>query len=478
MGARPDCPEFIAATLPSPLQWEGRTIWREDLKQYQFSNGQAWLTMTHQDPTTGALVGVSRVALLPALRSEALVKLTAGGPSFGKSSGLSASDQTISVKAEMEAPFHAVRLVAQNRSNAGQTARSALVGVSETNATDTSNNVAHVVIGGTAYTALAGATDQNGHRSVTWSGAASVTQVASSNAPILSLSDWVPLKSVARADGGSRPLLMWKQWQNGSTGGNWAFNGINAATRTASAANRGRTVVIANTFNDGVSTPARAYSLATTLMDTFPVVRFDRPVLSVWTVGDSITSCSGLVTDNLSSWGARACADVSTDALPVVHANFGVPGYSTSDFWANAKAHLVAGVPPPSVLVLNAASVNDYGATPDVRKRETIRAAFMDALSICRDYGIPFLVIMPMLANENFAGATEDNQRKALNIDMASTAAAFGVGVLNFSGLLDGATPEKWAAAYKFDNMHPNEAGIEAVMTPTLEQALRQILSQ
>ncbi len=49
----------------------------------------------YQDPTTGALVGVSRVALLPALRSEALVKLTAGGPSFGKSSGLSASVQPL-----------------------------------------------------------------------------------------------------------------------------------------------------------------------------------------------------------------------------------------------------------------------------------------------------------------------------------------------------------------------------------------------
>lgn len=64
MGARPDCPEFIAATLPPPLQWEGVTIWRADLKQYQFSNGQAWLTTTHQDPTTGALVGAGGVEIV------------------------------------------------------------------------------------------------------------------------------------------------------------------------------------------------------------------------------------------------------------------------------------------------------------------------------------------------------------------------------------------------------------------------------
>lgn len=57
MGARPDCPEFTAATLPPPLQWEGRSIWRADLKVYQYSNGVDWLTNTYQDPTTGALVG-------------------------------------------------------------------------------------------------------------------------------------------------------------------------------------------------------------------------------------------------------------------------------------------------------------------------------------------------------------------------------------------------------------------------------------
>jgi lysophospholipase L1-like esterase len=430
----------------------------------------------YQDPTTGALVGVSRVALLPTLRSEAFVKLAAGSPSFGKSTGLSASDQTVSVKVEVEAPFHAVRLVAQNRSNVEQTARTALIGVSETNATDSSNSMAHVVIGGSAYTGIAGATSQNGHRNVTWTGAANVTQAASSTAPVLALSDWIPLKSVPRADGGRRPLLMWKYWQQGSTGGNWAFGTVNAATRTATSANRGRTIVVANTFNDGVGTPARTYSLSTTVTDTFPIVRFDVPVLSVWTVGDSITGCNGLVTDTVSGWGWRACADLSTPTLPVVHSAFGVSSVTASDFWANAKAHLAAGVPPPSVLVLNPAGINEFGTTPDVRKMETIRATLVDGISVCRQYQIPYLVLMPMLPSENFPGAAEDNLRKQVNAEVAATAASFGVQVLDFSALGNGASPELWVPAYKFDAVHPNEAGIEAVMTPTLEQALRQIL--
>lgn len=54
---RPDAPEFIASTLPPPQQWEGKRIWRPDLRQYQFSNGLNWLAQPYQDPATGALVG-------------------------------------------------------------------------------------------------------------------------------------------------------------------------------------------------------------------------------------------------------------------------------------------------------------------------------------------------------------------------------------------------------------------------------------
>lgn len=35
-------PEFIAATLPHPMQWSRQTIWRPDLKCFQFSDGVSW----------------------------------------------------------------------------------------------------------------------------------------------------------------------------------------------------------------------------------------------------------------------------------------------------------------------------------------------------------------------------------------------------------------------------------------------------
>ena len=50
-----DIPEFTAATLPPPQQWEGRTIWRSDLLCHQTSTGLEWRGEVTQDPRTGLL---------------------------------------------------------------------------------------------------------------------------------------------------------------------------------------------------------------------------------------------------------------------------------------------------------------------------------------------------------------------------------------------------------------------------------------
>jgi hypothetical protein len=42
MPDRDKLPRFDAATLPPPLQWEGRSIWRTDLKVIQTSTGTSW----------------------------------------------------------------------------------------------------------------------------------------------------------------------------------------------------------------------------------------------------------------------------------------------------------------------------------------------------------------------------------------------------------------------------------------------------
>lgn len=89
----------------------------------------------------------------------------------------SAQNFTTSMKMEMEAPFYAVRLLRINRSAANSLdAQKAVVGVTGSNATDTSygltasQNISAPVINGVAYAQLAPAGTANGFQPVVWPG--------------------------------------------------------------------------------------------------------------------------------------------------------------------------------------------------------------------------------------------------------------------------------------------------------------------
>ena len=74
-----DIPEFTAATLPTPQQWEGRTIWRSDLLCHQTSTGLEWRGEVTQDPKTGLLYA-GGVPVLWAGDLARLIALQAGKP--------------------------------------------------------------------------------------------------------------------------------------------------------------------------------------------------------------------------------------------------------------------------------------------------------------------------------------------------------------------------------------------------------------
>ena len=203
------------------------------------------------------------------------------------------------------------------------------------------------------------------------------------------------------------------------------------------------------------------------------------PVLSVWGVGDSISQCSALVTDTVSSWGYRACLDASIQTNPVVYANFGAASQIATTYLANARATLAAGAPPPSVMVINPCSVNDITATPNTRIIESMRSTAQQALQLARDYDIPAIIWFPILPYNSLSGAS-DLLRTALNTEMAAMAAVAGVTWMTFSSLGDGAAPERWVAAYNYtsDGIHPNETAIDTIMAPVLLALLRSKRAQ
>lgn len=422
---------------------------------------------------------VSGAGILGAWRSEALVKLVAATPSFNRSTGLSAIDYCSAVKQEMEAAFVAVRFARINRGNQALLNGQGVVFVSETMAVDTSANLAFPKINGTTYGQLAGATDQLGFRALTWGGAATLAnQAAAIAAPTINLSDWTAIRSVARAAGepSTRPVLGWRWEHLGSTNGNWAFATISANPRTPLASMRGRTFVAAKYAGGGAIadlSTAKTFTVDTIYQDIYPIVRFSVPVFSVWGVGDSITSCTGITTDGMSAWGHKACADLSTPLRPVVWANLGVSSMASSDFWLNTKALLSAGVPPPSMLVLNVASINEYGSTPNVRQAEIVQNVAADAVGICRQYGIPYLVMWGTLPNENIATSLLDSIRVQANSDAYAYSQAVRCIWLDTTGLGDGASPERWIPTYRFDAFHPNEVAQDAVLVPRLSAVIK-----
>ena len=367
------------------------------------------LVSAETDPVTGntsLAVSSKNLYFQSRRRSEALVRFQ-GICKNSSPFNISAStvSQTYTIKMEVEAGFSGVRILADNGAPNAQTGNKVAIGVTETNAVTAtaltaSQNMSAPVIGGVAYDSALVTSGNLGYKQVTWATVPTYNMGAGNAARQYLLSDWMSLRSVSRADGGTRPLFLMRQKPD-PTGYNFLV--ASALMRSETAANRGRTVITSTYFGDGLTTPTGTHSLGTTYTDTYPIFRFNTPVLSVWGVGDSIQqgNATAVIPDGYSNYVARACADASTALNPVVYANLSCNGQTADYYWTNAKALLTAGVPPPSVLVTSPASVNDGGSTPTVDHIDAQRDRGYDMIATCKLYGIPAIIWLPWLVNEN-----------------------------------------------------------------------------
>jgi hypothetical protein len=281
------------------------------------------------------------------------------------------------------------------------------------------------------------------------------------------ISNKVALKSrESRLDGGTRPLLVYRFYQDGTAAG-FPFVGLQGATRLPTDAMRGRTIQVGAALEDGVGNFGWNFGLDNVLMDVFPIVSYNVPVLSVWDVGDSTHQNDGLVTDKVSSWVYRACMSVSTPQRPVIPCNFGASSQTSATYWAQAKNALAAGVPPPSILIVGVDSVNDGGVTD-----ATVQNAFAlatDVMATAQKYGIPEVIFtnrMPSNSLNTAQYAAKLKQEQQIS-DLANS---YSVKCIFLGGMGDGANPERWIPAlnYATDGVHPNELAIETVLTPQL----------
>lgn len=404
-----------------------------------------------------------------------------GGATFNQTNdNYNIANYGAGLKIEAEAPFSAVRLYWVSRVPTAMTGSKALVGVTESAATNVAAQAFHPRIGGATYNTVVAAPNTLGWRAVTWAGNATVDHPAANTAAQVKVSDWIPLQSIPRADGGERPLLLIRAEHDGAAGGNFVTfsnSGI-SAMRTPTTANRGRILQLF-TGNSMVSTPSAVNgALNTGGLEVYPEFRYNVPSLSVCGVGDSITQGEGLgLTGIITSWGMRGCAEVSSMKRPVNWVNCSAAGKQFPEYWARFLELFNAGY-QPDVLVVAPLSVNDYnGNIPGMPGFvEVGQARAQQVFEFAQEKKIRQVIFFP-LCPYNTLDNVADVKRRAYNTWLREFAAATGCLYMDLSGLGTGAVPDRWAAGMNFanDGIHPNETAVDTVMAPAFVACLRQV---
>jgi hypothetical protein len=379
------------------------------------------------------------------------------------------SNATYSMKWMVEADFDQVGFLILHREATAASGWSLVAAATETASTATQATTFHPVVGGTAYNAIRGATDTYGWESYT---VPDIPSGGTLTLPKFSLVAPLALSSVPRADGGIGRLLMARVHKNGGAGEpkSFRFSAKFDNMRTPNAANRGRIIQVGSVGSDAVGTLGTSLTLGSQVPALFPIIRYRRPVVTVAAVGDSITENFAETTEGLTNYMFRACADVSTESVPVIPQNYGLSSQGGTVYLPHFK--LVASQSPPSIAFFFPFSPNDI-ATPTLRSIQDERARAADFVDYCRTYRIyPVLCTSP--PNNGYA-QTPDDFRKAVNAMVLSAAGSWGVTACDFSALGDGATPERYVSGLNADSTHPDEDGIE-LMAAAVRTVLRAVV--
>ena len=389
---------------------------------------------------------------------------------------------TYLVKMALDADFDAVRVVYYHHGTGSPTI-TACVAATETAQMDTTDRLFESIVGGVKSQAKDSVSDDKGWRSVLWSGVASPTVVAAPNAwaPTISVSDWVPIQSVPRADGGSLPLLMLRLYAANAATQPFSKVSCVPAMRSASAQNYGRILQSAAYLGDAVSVisdAARPGSLASSCPTIGIQFRTRSRGLVMMGVGDSITQGDGQVADLFSSWGLRAAAKLSNTGRPASYVNNGASGRTSAVYYPSGVN--TAGVVKPNILVYSAYSPNDYGASPTAGALryavQTMVSRTQAMLEYCYANDITPILTTGCPHSSQLTTTAVDDVRKAYNEKIRAMCAAKMAYLADFDkALSNGASPAAFLPQYDVgDQLHPNEVAIE-VMADVFAETVRTI---
>jgi len=245
---------------------------------------------------------------------------------------------------------------------------------------------------------------------------------------------------------------------------------LDSSMHASTSANRGRIIQASYVGSDAVSSPTtNIASLVDRTLSYAIEFRTLTPCKNIMVVGDSITQNNTLITDHISCWGYRAAGDASTEANPVGFINCGMSSENSSVFQTEGLVELAQHL--PNAVIYQGFSPND-GAGTDAASFEYLcnlqHARISQFVESCRTYGA-----VPIITTGQPWSASLDSARDAIRLAYKARISALdGTSfcyVFDTDGLWGNQgspLPDTYVSAYSYgDNIHPNEAGVEAAGT-------------
>lgn len=408
-------------------------------------------------------------------RSNAVALSDALFPANSNVNGL-----TLRYRIALAAEFDAVRIIIPNMHSSAQAGVKVALGVSAAlgawNTTaPTANNTGAATAAAPSNTEAvspAGAALIQAGFEGAATGTLSAAPDASNQCPSWTPTDWVPIKNIARSDGGTFPLLdLVLTYPAGATA-SMAYTG---ASNSAWALwgrddlfSAGRVWRVWMDDGDGIASPA-GFTNATTSPAFVPVIvqyRSKTRGVSLVAFGDSIIDAHNVTyPGNGFLW--QAAIAMSSASRPVELCSMCAPGATTLQ--QMERAEMVLPLLKPSVMFVQSASVNSFGASLGARAQQHGEGTVGTALALAAEHGSA-VVIGSMLPVNNAAkawGAT-DSQRVLLNTNLRARDDDFVF--LDFGSTVDGVTTsgqiEPLASLVQGDGIHLNDAAHSAMAVP------------
>lgn len=382
------------------------------------------------------------------------------------------------VKEEAEAPFSAVRMWTATFYATIVGPWKFLIASTETMALDSLSHAYVPLVGGVSYDnilsapfAVQGGGVYFGHRPVTWNGNATCDFIShpgggsngTSNWDMRwKVSDWIPLKSVPRADGGTRPAVMWRMYNQGGNRQNWNLAAASTGYDIIEVSKaRYRQIQCSAVAGDSIATPTThpasvpIIGSSNTMQNmAFLEFLYDVPVRSVYNLGNS----------RQDTW-PREIQKYSTPAVPITWFEHGCPGNDMEQFF-NAYDQIVGmGFMGATDIILQGYDINEVNKT---RKNAEDRISwYMFYIRKFREAGMRVWLTTDYAPDNNTTEKELERQRILAWIRSICASGMCTLVETDLSGITDyTTTPPRLSLTYDSgDGQHSNQAGEDIMST-------------